>query len=271
MASVNVDGVNIFYEVGGQGDPLVMVQGYGHYSQQWGKLPLEFAKQYKVILIDNRGTGQSDKPDVPMTITMMADDIARVLDALSIKRANIFGVSMGGLISQRFAVNHPERVINLILGCTFPSGLHHVKPPADGLRILFDSAYLKSLTPDQRTKEIFKYMVSEEFIAENPQAYKDYHEATMEHPTPGYTFKRHAEAIAKEDTWEELAGIKVPTMFITGTSDRIVPFKNSELMEKQVPGAELVLLQDKRHGFFIEAMDSTKIFVNGFIKRHTPK
>jgi len=70
---------------------------------------------------------------------------------------------------------------------------------------------------------------------------------------------------------DRLPGIKSPTMIITGTADRIVPFKNSELLEERIPGAELVLLQDKQHVFFIEAMDSTRIFVNGFIKRKAKK
>lgn len=270
MASVNVDGVNIYYEVQGQGDPLVMIQGYGHYSLQWGQLPGEFAKQYRVILIDNRGTGRSDKLDAPITVPVMAGDILGVLDDLSIRKANIFGVSMGGLISQRFAINHPERVINLILGCTTPGGSHHIPPDIDGLRLLFDIEYLKTMTPEQRTMEIFRFMCSEEYIAANPEAYKYYHRVTIEHPTPGYIFRRQAEAIKQEDTWEGLAGIGVPIMFITGTSDKIVPYKNSELMNKQVQGSEIILLQDKRHGFFIEAMESTREFINSFIKRHTP-
>jgi pimeloyl-ACP methyl ester carboxylesterase len=271
MALLNVDGVNIFYEVIGQGDPLVMIQGYGHYSLQWGNLPSEFAKQYKVIMVDNRGTGRSDKPNESMTIPIMADDIARVLDALSIKKANIFGISMGGLIAQRFAINHSERVINLILGCTFPSGAHHVTPPPEGLRILFDGKYLASMPPEQRTREVFGFLCSEEFIEADPEAYRYYHKVTMENPTPGYIFKRHGEAIVKEDTWEELAGIKVPTLIITGTADKIVPCKNSEIIKGRIPNAELVLLQDKRHSFFIEAMGSTVTFIDGFIKRHTPK
>lgn len=271
MAFVNVGGNNIYYEVLGQGDPLVMVHGFGHYSLQWGKLPAEFAKQYQVIMVDNRGTGRSDKPDIPMTIPMLADDLARVLDALSIDRVNIFGVSMGGLISQRFALNHHERVINLILGSTSPGGPHFLKPDADGLRILFDAEYLKNMTPERRTREVFSFMCSEEYIAENPESYNYYHRATVEHPTPGYIFKRQAEAMFREDTWDELPGIDVPTMLITGTADRLVPFRNSELMKERIPGSELVLLQGKLHGFFIEAMDSTKIFINGFIKRHSAK
>ena len=268
MSKVNIDGVNIFYEVRGQGDPLVMIQGYGQYSLQWGSLPDELARQYRVVLIDNRGTGRSDKPDTPMTIPMLAADVARVLDALSIDKAHIFGVSKGGLIAQRFAINYPQRVIHLILGCSIPGGEHHIQPPADGMRILFDVGYLKSRTPEQLTLETFRFLCTDEFIEENPEAYRYYHRVTMANPTPGYTYKHQAAAIDGEDTWAGLADIRMPTMFITGTSDRLVPCENSEIMAKQVTGAELVMLQDKRHGFYIEAMESTRTSIDDFIKRH---
>ncbi|MCX6007740.1 MAG: alpha/beta hydrolase [Chloroflexi bacterium] len=269
MPFADVGGVKIFYEIGGQGDPLIMIQGYGHNSLHWGKLPNEFAKlQYQVILIDNRGTGRSDKPDAPVTVSQMADDVSKVMDALSLKRASVFGVSMGGMIAQEFALNHADRLINLVLGCTMAGGPNSIKPTPEGAKILYDFDYLKNMTPEQRSREVFRFFCSDEFVEENPDALKEYHEATIEYPTPTYIFARQAEAISKFDTWDRLEKIKAPTMIITGTSDHIIPFKNSEFLEQRIPGAELTLLQDKRHGFFIEGMDSTRIFVNGFMKRH---
>jgi 3-oxoadipate enol-lactonase len=269
MPFADAAGVKIYYEVLGQGDPLVMIQGYGQYALQWGGLPNEFAKQqYQVILMDNRGTGRSDKPDAPVTIAQMADDVCQVLDALSMKRASVFGVSMGGMIAQEFALNHADRLINLVLGCTTPGGPNSVKPTPEGAKILFDYEYLNKMTPEQRSREVFRFFCSEDFIQENPDALKQYHEATVKYPTPLFTFARQAEAVSKFDTWDRLENIKAPTMIITGTSDHIIPFKNSEFLEQRIPKAELTLLQDKAHGFFIEGMDSTRIFVNGFMKRH---
>ena len=272
MPLAKADGANIYYEVIGQGDPLVLIQGYGHHLLHWGTLPQEFVKiGYQVVLLDNRGVGRSDKPDAPVTISIMADDVSKVMDAAGIGRAAVFGVSMGGIIAQVFAFNHAERLNALILGCTTPCGAHHVAADPEGIRILFDYEYLKNMTPEQRSQTVFSFFCSEEYIQANPDALKYYHAVTVQYPTPTSTFARQAEAISKEDTWDRLPGIKSPTMIITGTADRIVPFKNSELLEERIPGAELVLLQDKQHGFFIEAMDSTRIFVNGFIKRKAKK
>jgi pimeloyl-ACP methyl ester carboxylesterase len=269
MPLLDVGGANIYYEVQGQGDPLVMLQGYGHHSMHWGGLPREFLKlQYQLILIDNRGAGRSDQRDEPLTIQQMADDVCKVLDAVSLKKASVFGVSMGGMIAQEFALNHGDRLINLILGCTTPGGPNAIPPEPDGMKLLFDFDYLKSLGPEQRTKYVFGFFCSEEFISENPDALKQYHEVTIQYPTPTFMFRRQAEAIAGFSSWDRLENIKSPTMIIAGTSDHIVPFKNSELLEQHIPGAELTLLQGKRHGFFIEAADSTRIFINGFMKRH---
>ncbi|MGA2367662.1 MAG: alpha/beta hydrolase [Dehalococcoidia bacterium] len=272
MPFADAGGVKIYYEVVGQGDPLVLIQGYGHNLLHWGTLPAEFAKlQYQVTLIDNRGVGRSDKPDAPVTIAGMADDVCKVLDDLSIKKASVFGVSMGGMIAQEFALNHADRLVNLVLGCTTCGGPHSVPPTPEGAKILFDYNYLAGMTPEQRSREIFRFLCTDEFIDSSPEDLRYYHEVTTQYPTPLYVFVRQAQAISTFDAWERLPRIKSPTMIICGTSDQIIPFKNSEILEERIPGAELTLLQDKLHSFFIEARDSTRIFVHGFMKRHGKK
>ena len=76
-------------------------------------------KYYRTVAFDNRGVGKSDKPAGPYTIRMMADDTLGLMDHLSIEKAHVLGVSMEGMIAQELAINHPERVDKLVLGCTF--------------------------------------------------------------------------------------------------------------------------------------------------------
>jgi len=264
--------LKLYYEVIGQGDPIVLIMGYGHHSLHWGDLPQQLAKNtYQVVTMDNRGVGRSDRLDAPTSISMMADDVCSVMDAAGLKKASVFGVSMGGLIAQLFAFNHPDRLYNLVLGCTFPGGSHSVPTDPEGMRILFDYEYLGKMTPEQRSMTVFRFFCSDEYIEVNRAAFEYYHRVTTEYPTPLFVFQRQSEAIAGEDTWDRLPDIKSPTMIISGTDDHLVNFKNSELLAKRIPGAELTLLQDKRHGFFIEAMDSTRIFVNGFMKRRSQR
>ena len=272
MPTVNIDGLNIYYETLGQGEPILLIQGYGHNSLHWGDFPAQMSRQqYQLITFDNRGTGRSDKVDAPMTIAGLADDAVKVLDDLKIAKAHVFGVSMGGMIVQELALNYPDRVITLILGCTNSGVSHSIKPDPEAYRLLFNLEYMKNLAPEQRSRAVWKFAVSEEFASTNTQALNYYHKVTTDYPTPTVIFQRQAEAIGGWDSWDRLPHLEMPVMIIAGTSDRIIPYKNSELLRERIPNAELTLLQDKRHFFFVEAADSTRAFVNGFIKRKAKK
>ena len=107
MATEKVGDLNIYYEVRGEGEPLLMISGYGDSSEVWFCQITGLCREYRVILFDNRGAGRSDKPDIPYTMQMFAQDTAGLLEALSIDTAHIYGVSMGGMIAQEFALRYP--------------------------------------------------------------------------------------------------------------------------------------------------------------------
>lgn len=123
MPHVQINGINLHYEVAGQGQPLLLIMGLGAPAAAWDPILVqELAKTHRVIIYDNRGTGMSDKPDTPYTIAMFASDAVSLLDALNVPRAHVFGVSMGGMIAQELTIHYPQRVASLILGCTTPGG-----------------------------------------------------------------------------------------------------------------------------------------------------
>jgi pimeloyl-ACP methyl ester carboxylesterase len=93
-------GVRIGYEVRGDGEPLVLVHGLAYDRAGWGRLPDLLAERYRVVLLDNRGVGESDEPAGPYAVAQMADDVVAVLDDAGIARTNLFGVSLGGYIAQ---------------------------------------------------------------------------------------------------------------------------------------------------------------------------
>jgi len=109
MPRIQVGEVNLNYDIAGKGEPLLMIMGLGASSAAWDpELIAELARTFRVITFDNRGTGQSDKPDAPYSIEMFADDAAGLLTKLDVPRAHIFGVSMGGMITQEFGLR-PQR------------------------------------------------------------------------------------------------------------------------------------------------------------------
>jgi len=268
MPTVKVNDINIYYETHGEGEALVLIMGYGGSSGQWFRQIPGLSQDYRVVAFDNRGTGRSDKPDIPYTMEMMAGDIAALLEAIDIDAAHIYGVSMGGMIAQEFALGYPEKVISLILGCTNYGGGHSIMPDAEAMALLFDEERMKRLTPEEGARELFPFLCSQEFIDDNPDIVEQFVAKVVEYITPLHSYTRQAEAIMGYDTYDRLPNIKAPTLVIAGDGDRIVPVENSKLLASRIPGAELVILEKMGHGFFIEAADEASKIILDFMRRH---
>jgi 3-oxoadipate enol-lactonase len=266
VPTLKVGDINIYYEVHGEGEPLLMIQGYGQYSGHWTTVLSPFSKQYRVIIFDNRGTGRSDKPEMPYTMQMMASDVKGLLDALGIDKANVFGVSMGGMIAQEFALDYPEKVINLVLGCTQCGGKQTILPSEEALVFLF-SPEIAKLPAEERARQTTPWLWTKEFIDKHPEAVDMYIDITAKYPTPAQGFSAQAQAIVHHDTCDRLPQIKVPTLVIAGDADRIIPHENSKIIASRVPGAELVIIPNAGHGF-TESPDAVKAILD-FLKRHT--
>ena len=117
MPSVKAGNINLNYDTYGDGEPLLLIMGFGMSGAGW--IPsLPFFNGFKSIYFDNRGTGLSDKPEGIYTVEAMADDASNLLRALGIAKAKVFGVSMGGMIAQELTLRHPEQVTKVVLGCT---------------------------------------------------------------------------------------------------------------------------------------------------------
>jgi 3-oxoadipate enol-lactonase len=265
MPTVKANDINIYYEIHGEGEPLLMIQGYGQYSGHWTTLIPPFSKKYRVIIFDNRGTGRSDKPEIPYTMKMMAADAKGLLDAIGIDKANVFGVSMGGMIAQEFALNYPDKVINLVLGCTNCGGKQSVVPTKEALEFLFNPEIGK-LPVAERARQTAPWLWSKEFIDKHPEAVDAYVDITMKYPTPPHGFSGHAQAIASHETCDRLPQIKAPTLVIAGSGDRLIPPDNSKIIASRIPGAELVIVKNAGHGF-TEAPEATTAILD-FLKRH---
>ena len=265
MPTVKASDINMYYEIHGEGEPLLMIQGYGQYSGHWSTLIPPLAKSYRVIIFDNRGTGLTDKPEPPYTMKMMAADAKGLLDALGIQKANVFGVSMGGMIAQEFTLNYPDKILNLVLGCTNCGGKTSVVPTPEALAFLF-SPEMAKLPVAERARQTAPWLWSKEFIDKHPEAVDLYVDITVKYPTPTQGFAGHASAIAGHDTCDRLPQIKAPTLVIAGSGDRLIPPENSKIIASRIPGAELVMIPGAGHGF-TESTEAVKAILD-FLKRH---
>jgi pimeloyl-ACP methyl ester carboxylesterase len=268
MPTVKVGDINIYYEIHGEGEPLVLIMGLAANSGQWFRQIPGLSQEYRVVAFDNRGTGQTDKPDIPYSMEMLSQDVSGLLDALDIDAAHVCGHSMGGMIAQDFALRYPERVISLILGATSCGGTHAIMPDAGVLAVLFDEERRQRLTPEEAVREALPFMCSQEFIDTNPDIVEQFIVKVAENMTPQHVYVRQAEAAMGHDTYDRLPQIRVPTLVICGTADRFSPLGNSRLLAARIPNTELVILENMGHGFFIEAAEEANKAILDFLRRH---
>lgn len=252
MAKAGVGGISIDYEMRGQGPPLLMFCGFRRSRVIWGEAFLApLAERFTLVLPDNRGTGNSSKPEGDYSIEAFADDGAAVLDSAGIEAAHVFGVSMGGMIAQRFASRHSRRTRGLAIGCSNGGGDSVIPPEREIWELL-------RLLPNEqmdarevaRRQEAAYY--TEPFMASNRTLIDEQFRTVNANPTPDFAVKGHLAAIEAFDGRGDLAAIGAPTLVITGDGDRLIVPENSKVLAEAIPGAELCILADAAHFFWVE-------------------
>ena len=266
MPIAKVGDIDLYYEIQGSGDPLVLIMGYGADSGRWFAIRDKLAQEHRLIIFDNRGTGRSDKPEGPYTPEMMAGDVVGLLDAIGVDRANVFGASMGGAIAQYFALIYPQRLKNLILGCTNCGGKKYIKPS------LFAIAFLMSIAKmpvEKKFQKMVPWVLGKDFIKKNPEVVKRYVEISTENPTPERASVAQYNVVITFDTYDRLAQIKASTLVICGAKDRIVNPKNAKILASKIPGAELHIIENSGHAFYIDSSEEAARIVLQFLRKHS--
>jgi pimeloyl-ACP methyl ester carboxylesterase len=264
MPKVKVGDINMYYEVHGKGEPFVMIAGFSVDSAFWFKAIPLFSREYRLVLFDNRGAGQSDKPDVPYTMEMMADDLAGLLDIIGIDSAHIFGHSMGGLIAQQFAFRYPRRLRSLILASTGCGGPHAVMSNNPEVLRFFER--MPGLPLKEMMTEMLGLCVSPKFMNDNPGLIKEVVKQMIKYPVPPHGQMRQMQAMMGHNAYERLPEIKTPTLVICGETDNFMPAENSRIIASRISGAELAILKNAGHHFTLEAEDESKRIMLDFLK-----
>ncbi|HXG21488.1 MAG TPA: alpha/beta fold hydrolase [Methylomirabilota bacterium] len=265
MPHITANGVTLYYEEHGAGEPLILIMGFTVSAVGWHWNVPAFARDFRTIVFDNRGVGRSDKPDAPYSMQMFADDTAGVLDSLGIEQAHVFGISMGGMIAQEFALRYPQRVKTLILGCTHCGGQYAVlsKDP-DVAKILAD---IESVDVQQAAVIMTKVAVTPWFMQKHMDVLLQLNQLSMQYPTPKHGMVRQMQAIQRHDTYDRLPRLTMPTLVVTGKEDGLVPPENSLTLAQRIPNADLLILSNASHVFNIELPETTAEVVKGFIRR----
>ncbi|MEE8398272.1 MAG: alpha/beta fold hydrolase [Desulfobacterales bacterium] len=268
MPRVQIGDIGIHYEIHGEGEPILLIAGFTNSAGGWFMQLPALSKEYRVIAFDNRGTGQSDKLDIPYTMDEMADDAVGLLDALGIDAAHICGVSMGGRIAQCIAIRHPQKVISLVLACTGCGGPHDIAGDAEALKSLAPPRQAQQRAPDEEEPGPWSNMMSHQFVENNPDIMAQIMAVSLESPAPPSTFKNHGRASRSHDSYDRLPEIKTPTLIMSGDADVIVPVENSRLLADKIPNSELVVFEGMGHCFKWEAAEAFNRTTLDFLGRH---
>lgn len=253
MPKVKANGIELYYEVHGEGRPLILISGLGYPLWQWHKMVPCLAEYFKVITFDNRGVGQSDKPAGAYTAQMLAADTVGLLDALGIDKAIVAGHSMGGFIAQAMTLDFPQRVEKLILCSTNFGGPHHVPVTPEAMKVLTDVAS-DALT---RFKNGLVVSTAPGWAEKNPEMIAKWIKWRVANPVELGPYQSQLAiglgllpAAAAFET--KLPAINIPTLILFGEHDKVVPPANAELLSKQLSNSQVVIFPNAGHFFPIE-------------------
>jgi pimeloyl-ACP methyl ester carboxylesterase len=241
---------DLYYEVHGQGQPLVLIPGFATGQWIWYKQVPELSKHYKTIIFDNRGVGRSNSAPYPYSFQKMAQDIINLLDLLKIKKAHILGASMGGFIAQILALHYPERVSSLILCCTSFGGKNHIPPSAETLIAM---SSFQDPNSEERVRKNLAFAFAEEFHIKNPKEVEQITQLRLANPILGQAYLSQLQSAMTFEVENELVELDVPTLVVTGDQDLIVPQQNSYNLSNKIKNSKLLIINGAGHSVFIES------------------
>jgi pimeloyl-ACP methyl ester carboxylesterase len=255
-------GVEIGYETRGDGDALVLVHGLAYDRHGWGRLPDLLAERFRVVLVDNRGVGESGAPEGPYAVSQMAADVIAVLDDAGIGRTNLFGVSLGGYIAQELALLHPDRIAKLVLVSTAPGGPKAHPMPAAGLE-----AFGKYPTMEREAglRLMVENSLGERGVRDVPGLADEIYAYRLGHAPSVAAWQAQAYAGATFDSYDRVHEIAAPTLVIAGGADNVVDPRNGELLGELIPGARVEIVPERGHLLVWEDSERVAELVTEFL------
>ncbi len=243
MPTVKTNGINMAYQERGKGEPLVLIMGLGAPGSLWEEHVKEYEKHFHCYLLDNRGAGDSDKPNGPYTTRMMAEDVAGLMAALKIRKAHVAGISMGSAIAQELALAHPSRVRSLVLisswaRCDIYTRTvfeHFCRVRAQVLPETFMQLIQLWIFTAPHYEKNLKTLVEGQLAARNGLA------------MPQHAFESQSSACITHDTVDRLGQIKAPTLLTVGDADIFTPLRLSEEILRLMPKATMEVFKGWGH------------------------
>src|SRR3990167_1840717 len=266
MPMLNVNGVAIYYEQHGRGESLVLIGGAGTDTSIWLAVLDDLAKNFRVTLFDNRGSGKSTTPHETLTTKLLAQDTMELMRALDIESAHVLGHSLGGAIAQQMALRYPERIQKLILCGTFaklnPISRQVVKNSVD--------LYRAGTSPQMLYQQNIPWLYSSTFLADK-QKMRSILEKNLKEKEPQAMegMAKQGEACLLHDTTNTLKNIPHPTLVISADHDLMIPLEEAKKLTELLSNARLIVIDKTAHLFIIEKPKEFCDAVVSFLSSHS--
>lgn len=261
MPEMRANGQDLYYEVHGDGEPLVCVMGLAADTLAWLPQLQSFGSRHRTVIFDNRDVGRSSMAEGPYEIRDMAQDALALADGLELDSFNLLGVSMGGAIAQEIALAAPERVRTLTLAVTFVGGGAWARKLSE-----LWSARVHRMTREERVDELLLLTMSQEWF-EDAGAVEWLRGMLLQnpHPQPADAFSRQLAASSRHETRDRLDSLSMPTHVIGAEHDILVPVWESHKVAELIPGSKLTVLEHAPHGVTLERAEEFNSAVLDFI------
>lgn len=267
MPRIRTNGIELNYAEQGSGPPLLLIMGITAAGNVWEKHAEFWQQNFRCVIPDNRGVGNSDKPVGPYSSAMMADDMAGLLEHLGIGAARIVGCSMGSTIAQQLALRHPSRVKSMVLMCPWAR--------CDRYAVgIFE--HMKILKARLRPEEFMQYvqlLIFSKSTWDDDASYADLLQgrrdaAVSPDPQPLHALEAQAAACTNHDVVAELGRIASPTLVIGGDADIFTPPWMAREVADGVHGADLHLYPGAGHAFHWERIADFNPRVRDWLLAH---
>lgn len=250
----------------GAGEPLLWITGFAISSEIFAPVVGDYAAAFDCIRYDNRGSGRSHAPWRPTSVPELAGDAVRLLDALDLDSAHVYGLSMGGMVAQEMAIRFPDRVRGLVLGGTTHGGPRGVLPSP---RVAAALGSRRASTA-VRAELVAQALFSPGYRTREPEQVREHLERLRQHPATVQGLLSHALASTYHDTRARLGRIQAPTLVLHGADDRLTPIGNAHRLAASIPDATLVVLPGAAHAYLLEQPAAAHRAFTAWIEPRSP-